>query len=330
MIGITRCQVVECLSFHATYRCRHSGVCCQAGWNVPFTAEERARVEPLQLVRSAFGCADRSGVSLAARRSDGACAFLEDTHRCAIHRVAGQDALPESCRMFPRLVLHDALGSRLSLSHYCPTAAAMLFEGSGPVTIVNAPASLTDVGPLDGLDARHEWPPLLREGVLTDLESYRLWEVRGIELLTAPERTAVAALRTLEEATEIVGRWSPGGEALGDTIERAFMEVTERSVNSVHSDAALKRWLAARLFGNWIAYQGRGLETIVRYLRACLDMFTVEVARDGNALEAIRRSDYLIVHEADSHEISDLLENRATEVARYGLGLGPRTRPSDL
>ena len=53
-------------------------------------------------------------------------------------------------------------------------------------------------------------------------------------------------------------------------------------------DTAVKRWLAARLFGTWIAYQGNGLATIVRYLRACLDIFDVELARDGNA--AARRS----------------------------------------
>ena len=48
-------------------------------------------------------------------------------------------------------------------------------------------------------------------------------------------------------------------------------------------EPAVKRWLAARLFGTWIAYQGDGLLTIVRYLRACFDVFTVELARDGQA-----------------------------------------------
>src|SRR5262245_17046280 len=26
-----------CLSFHAAYRCRHSGACCRASWSIPFT-----------------------------------------------------------------------------------------------------------------------------------------------------------------------------------------------------------------------------------------------------------------------------------------------------
>ena len=63
-------------------------------------------------------------------------------------------------------------------------------------------------------------------------------------------------------------------------------------------DRAVKRWLAARLFGNWIAYQGDGLPAIVRYLRDCLATVTTELARDGNPLEAVRRSDLLIVHKA--------------------------------
>ncbi len=69
------------------------------------------------------------------------------------------------------------------------------------------------------------------------------------------------------------------------------------AVLDVH-DRALKRWLAARLFGNWIAYQGDGLQAIVRYLHGCLATFITELARDGSPLEAIRRSDLLIVHKA--------------------------------
>jgi hypothetical protein len=73
-------------------------------------------------------------------------------------------------------------------------------------------------------------------------------------------------------------------------------------------EPALKRWLAARLFGAWIAYQGDGLETTVRYLRACLDTFTRELARGDNPLEAIRRSDLHLVHESDSQQLADTLK----------------------
>ena len=76
-------------------------------------------------------------------------------------------------------------------------------------------------------------------------------------------------------------------------------------------DPAVKRWLAARLFGSWIAYQGDSLRTLVRYLRACHDVFLVELARDGNALQAIRRSDCLIIHESSAQQIATLLNDRS-------------------
>jgi hypothetical protein len=77
----------------------------------------------------------------------------------------------------------------------------------------------------------------------------------------------------------------------------------------------VNRWLAARLFGTWIAYQGAGLATIVRYLRAALDVLVVELTRTPShgrperpdVLEALRRSDYLLVHLADSQRLATLL-----------------------
>ena len=74
-------------------------------------------------------------------------------------------------------------------------------------------------------------------------------------------------------------------------------------------DRAIKRWLAARLFGSWIAYQGNALDTVVRYLRACHDVFLVELARDGDPRAAIRRSDRLIVHDSSSQQIANLLND---------------------
>ena len=67
--------------------------------------------------------------------------------------------------MFPRVVLHDGRGTFISLSHFCPTAAATAVRAgdSWPLAgIVDAPPALADVGALDGLDARDAWPPLLR------------------------------------------------------------------------------------------------------------------------------------------------------------------------
>ena len=299
MIDIT---VVTCLSFHAAYRCRQSGACCRSGWPIPFDADEGHAVHALRLNAGAL-TEIGGGAVVAARADDGTCSFFDrDSRLCAIHHAGGHGALPVSCRIFPRLVLQDGRGTSISLSHYCPTAAALLFEESGnswlPVGIVEAPAALADVGPLEGLDAREAWPPLLRNGVMMDLESYGAWERLGVELLTREGIAPAVSLDALEAATARVRLWSPGGESpLQHAVRDAFGMLTPPPTEALEiHDRALKRWLAARLFGNWVAYQGDGLHAIVAYLRVCLGTFTTELARDGQALEAIRRSDLLILH----------------------------------
>src|SRR5262249_43087644 len=145
--------MIWCLDFHAPYRCRHTGACCRAGWTIPF-----------------------EDLTVAARDGDGAGTFLDGpARRCSIHRARGLHPLPVTRRMFPRTVLQDPRGTFVSLSHFCPTAAALLFDADGDATLVEAPAALADIGELDGLDARAEWPPLLRRGVLMDLQSYGAW-----------------------------------------------------------------------------------------------------------------------------------------------------------
>jgi Fe-S-cluster containining protein len=305
--------VASCLSFHASYRCRSSGACCSAGWTIPFAGEELAEVRQLALSRGAFVPLSDGGAT-AAVRGNGACTFLEDdTRLCEIHRVGGQRRLPLTCRMFPRVVLHDLRGTFISLSHFCPTAAALLFEPGPPASIVDAPATLADVGGLDGLDARDVWPPLLRGGMMTDLDGDAAWERLGVEILTRDRVTPRDSLAALETATSRIARWSPGDGRwlpLKDEVRRAFAALAPpmRAIDT--TDVAVKRWLASRLFGCWIAYQGRGLHTIVRYLRACLDAFVLELARDGDALQAIRRCDRLIVHEASSQRLATLLDDR--------------------
>ena len=307
-----RRHVPKCLSFHASYRCRHAGACCRAGWAIPFDASEQEAVRALHLAVGSFAPAGEDGVRLAARHATGTCAFFsKDERLCEIHRAGGQAALPLTCRMFPRVILHDPRGTFISLSHFCPTAAAMLFEPCGtetPVAIVDAPSALSDVGPLDGLDARDTWPPLLRPGVLMDLEAYATWERLAIELLARPGVAARTSVEALAVTTTGLARWTPGSTPLLHAVRDSFSTVAPPGDVLDAHEPALKRWLAARLFGAWIAYQGDGLDTTVRYLGACLDTFTREYARDGDPLEAIRRSDLHIVHEADSQRLADSLK----------------------
>jgi Fe-S-cluster containining protein len=296
-------------------------VCCRAGWTIPFDKEDLQSVRALRLSPAKF-TAQQDGGTVAVRHADGRCAFLEgesDRHTCEIHRAGGHDAMPLACRMFPRLILHDARGTFISLSHFCPTAAGLLFEAGPPAAIVDAPASLAGAAQRDGLNARDVWPPLLRPGVMMDLESYGIWERLAVEMLTREGIAPRVSLDTLDAATRRVEQWSPEGSGGSATAQRepllhavrdAFGLLSPPTAVLEEHEPAVKRWLAARLFGTWIAYQGSGLRTIVRYLQACLDIFTIELARDHDALQAIRRSDHLIVHESSSQQLANLLNDR--------------------
>ena len=124
----------------------------------------------------------------------------------------------------------------------------------------------------------------------------------------AEERAASVGLLG-EPAVRVLD--DPAGHTrLDATVEDAFAEAVMPSGVLRPFDPAVKRWLAARLFGTWISYQGNGLMTIVRYLRTCLDIFDVELARDHKPLEAIRRADHSIVHEASSQQLANLLNVR--------------------
>jgi hypothetical protein len=270
--------MVWCLDFHAAYRCRHAGACCRAGWPIPF-----------------------EDGTVAARDAPGGCTFHDaEAQRCSLHRAGGLRALPLTCRMFPRIVLHDARGTFVSLSHFCPTAASLLFDGGG-AAIVEAPPGLADVGELDGLDARAEWPPLLRPGVLMDLDSYAAWEARAVAALADGNGSPRAALTAVDAVTQRITAWTPGAGALLDAVHASFDQLPrasppDRGPAISRDEAAVGRWLAARLFGAWTAYQGHGLAATLRHLRACLDVLETECDGGGSTLEAIRRSDLRILH----------------------------------
>jgi hypothetical protein len=76
----------------------------------------------------------------------------------------------------------------------------------------------------------------------------------------------------------------------------------------------LKRYLAAKAFANWTAYQGRGFLTIVRGLEAALAVVRVEAARQCRntarpldaalLLEAFRQADFALNHLAIGEDLA--------------------------
>ena len=276
--------------------------------------------------------------------------FDQDQGRlCAVHRDMGEDALPSACRQFPRVSLHDSRGTLISLSHFCPTAAGLLRSNIRPA-IVRAPATLALGGAVEGLDARDTLPPLLHPGLLMDHDAYARWERRVIDLLGRDDVTADQAVATTAAATRAVTAWQPGRTSCIDAVDRAFestpptsvvadVDADERRValalSSVPAglahaplfgefrrtwpevsnlfntfDQTVRGYLAARTFGNWMAYHGRGLDAVVEYVQICLAVLKMEAARHWpcssvssswqTVIEpAIRNADLLLVHQSD-------------------------------
>ena len=140
---------------------------------------------------------------------------------CAVHATLGHEALPASCQHFPRICLVDARGVRVALSHFCPTAAAMLVDDPRPVTIVHGPPAVPGVEVPEGLDVRDALPPRLNDRVLMDLEALTAWEAHIVGALAGegawPGRPEDVLARLAAEAAHLA-EWTPGGRALVDVV----------------------------------------------------------------------------------------------------------------
>jgi len=180
---------VRALSIHADYRCRHSGNCCSADWDVPVEvpvyrslsdALARGGLEPSS---AAAGLAPfimgpdlpDDAAAMLERTDTGLCVFLEPTSRlCIVHRDLGHDRLPATCRHFPRVAIHDARGISVALSHFCPTAAAMLFRDDVDLTILDNPVSFPPAD-YEGLTiTEDDLPPLLTPAMLMPISRITL------------------------------------------------------------------------------------------------------------------------------------------------------------
>jgi Fe-S-cluster containining protein len=336
--------MVLSLSFHASYRCRHSGACCTAGWPIPIEADRLAglraalaggRLRPaIDVDGPPWIAAPDAPAGTPARlaASGPTCVFFDRAggHRCAVHRALGHEALPLACRQFPRVVVRDPRGVSVTLSHYCPTAAALL-EDDRPVRIVSDPQAFPSGGEYVGLDAETALPPLLRPDVLMDWEAWWEWEAQSVRLLAAAA-SPEDALRRLAAAVEDVRAWRPGSAPLLDRVRRAFAEAvaapeasnplpaawialrTRLAVEAVPADLrdggapttpsggsrlparVTARYLAAHAFANWTAHLGSGLRS---WLRSVETAFALVAAGWD-----VRRADLLLRHYADTTAVA--------------------------
>jgi hypothetical protein len=328
---------VFALNLHANYACRHSGACCTAGWAIPVEADRQALLGGEMLLPDAHG----------------ACVFFDRTSRqCAVHREHGENRLPDSCFHFPRRALIDDRGVFVTLSHFCPTAAALVVRATQAPAIVEGPPAFPADRRYEGLDARGAWPPLVKADVLFDPPSYTRWESFVISRLGDARVSTAAALAHLAEAAESLRTWTPsdgpleaavGALALRpepapqaaiperyrwlatadaydqildfvpEGLERPSLMLADRLRVSAwrwaDKHGAAKRYLAAKAFGSWAAYEAHGVRTLVAELVLAELVLRVEAIRatssrrapldDEIMIESIRSADWLLVHLVD-------------------------------
>jgi Fe-S-cluster containining protein len=363
---------VYALSFHADYRCAHSGVCCSSDWDVPVelpiyrSLEAALKAGQIQPVAPAYGGdpplitgddLPDDAAAMLGRTATGDCVFY---HRgsglCVIHRDGGAAQLPSTCRTFPRVAVRDARGTFVSLSHFCPTAAASLFREDGGTEIVEAPPAFPP-GDYDGLTVDEDaWPPLLHPSMLMDLDGYSAWERHMVARCADSEPSPETVLATLRRDARLLRTFVPGPTTLSEAVAAlprdlvqmpphdsldSSLALREQVLTAIPDDLTpaadevmlpeafgryvapawsawqrpLKRYLAAKAFANWTAYQGRGVLAIVHGLEAALALVRVEASRrcrnesrglDADVLrEAIRSADFALNHLAVGEELAD-------------------------
>ncbi len=113
--------------------------------------------------------------------------------------------------------------------------------------------------------------------------------------------------------------WAIGG-AKSFASPRSDRGQTWLRPGSDQGQTRLRPGLAARLFANWIAYQSRGLRTIVEWLRTCHAVLRNEIALRcmanrraatvDDAVAAASRADLLMVHTVDSARFAQFFHER--------------------
>jgi len=362
---------VFALSFHADYQCRHSGACCTTDWDVPVevpvyrSLSEALAGGRLRVSASAESIypfivepdLPRGAAAILDRDEDGHCVFFDRGSKlCVVHRDLGEPLLPATCRHFPRLAVQDPRGTFITLSHFCPTAASMLFRDQ-PIQIVSQPPAFPEADYEGLVVTAHDLPPLLTPRTLMDLDGYSAWERHMVARCARIEERPESVLATLARDADLLRAWRPGVMTLGDAVvglprggidarrddtlgyslrfhadvmaavpedvkpapdENGLEDALASYVRPVWDDyrPPMNRYLAARAFASWTAYQGRGVKTIVRGLEAALALVRVESSRhcrnagrrlDEDLLrEAFRSADYTLNHLAVGEDLAQI------------------------
>lgn len=209
--------------------------CCR-GWNVA--------VDPATLARweAALGPARVAATVDVERRRlrllpDGDCAQLDGDRLCGLHRELGEDALPDTCALFPRVLQQAGDHREATASLACPEIARLSLlapDAHDRVTLAATPTlARAPHTRVDAADARRPWiarGPALRDAI-----------DRALADPTWPIATRLAAVGRLGEVTR--GRFHPAASprdsaTLAAELDAAFTPATMAVVDAaLHADA---------------------------------------------------------------------------------------------
>lgn len=224
----------------AGYACRHTGSCCRAGWPIPIEPA------PLAVIHAADVRGHVSQLARGAWQTDGIichtpdneCVFHAPEHAkpgCRLEASLGSEAMPFSCRQFPRILLRDQRGWHLSLSAWCGTAAQIIAAGHPadglPSSHQHNFLSFDHIRAdtrihVEALDALDAWPPLLRPRVLAGHDAYATWETRVlIDCLAQANLNGIGLGPSLARAlcwTERIRAWNTADGSLDVLVAKPF------------------------------------------------------------------------------------------------------------
>lgn len=155
---------------------------------------------------------------------DGACAYLDEDGLCAIHRVAGADAKPFGCMLYPVQFTDDGERVRVSIAVECACVLTSVGKNDGASLVSDAVRVRGDL-PEAVVVQKVPAEVLIREGERAPRAELVAWTRAVID--TLPWRDPVRAL------------WS-----LADTIEAQGLRARAESERGPEV-RALKAWLRA-------------------------------------------------------------------------------------
>jgi hypothetical protein len=260
---------------------------------------------------------DSRGVSVTLSNYCPTAADLLFTHEGPVAIVDGPPALPDNTA--EGLDARDALppllapGMLMDLDGYRAWEAHMVACLAGPDVAEEAAPEDCLARLEGGARVLSEWRP----GSIGLCEAIR--SLPGADTPAAvPSGHADDGLRLFDLARMALARPHVWPDAPEDFTGRF-----DRLAPAPWSDFAVvvRRFLAAHAFASWMAYQGRGVVTLVRRLSLVLAVLRAELVRvcasngcgidRATLTQAIRQTDLLVVHLADRAELARLLSHAA-------------------